>query len=492
MRADFVPVTIRPTLTAATAATAAVISVCCLGGCTNSSPFEIPEPKEVASATDKLNVVEPSNPGLKSITELSVREFMNSWKKAQNEQDFDGYETMYATRFDGVDQSNITTFHYVREQWLSKKETQFQHPFSIAVEDEKIHLLPGMATIHFTERVTDNTSTHKKIQHLPKTLVLVAEDGAIKIVREAVLANESKSSTATKKKHKILKEFFLILDNRYVVFSSADIGKKGALYVDDTTAIKPVRKENVSRKIRQMIRRKFVVGYGDGSTEIMKVTSTRAVARYAVHFGAAAHWRDNGFTEVQMGEALWDMAIQSQSVYLTGVLQKAKKGALWAYPVRPRTPEVYNAQNLDRAKVRNIKKRLRRRDEYKLLQHAFTEAGHNKKWIDYESSVFARVFKSPKGNRRFAAATITAGRGCGDFFGAMQGFYHIKKGVLYDLGYPNTFFQDHFIDNRNVLSAIDIDHDGIPEFVGKNKLMYKIDDDWFVYEIKIPQVDCPC
>ncbi|MBN2340974.1 MAG: hypothetical protein JXX29_07065 [Deltaproteobacteria bacterium] len=479
----------RPTLTAA------VFSLFALHACNDDMPAE-PVTSSPAVARKHLEDTSTSRSSVgdqflnKDITELTSLEFLRQWELVQQNNDFPGYESLYATRFDGIEKKNDVTFRFVRDQWLHRQETTFQSLRNVRTENVSVQVLPGISTIQMTYKATVNDQQLTQ----DKTIVLVTEDNTIRIATESTSQKSSHQANNEKQKQqqKLLKDFYLVLDDRYIVFSQSSLDKKGALFVNESTAIKPVRKEEMKKQFRRLIKKKFIVGFEDGSTEILRVTSARAIARYQLHSGARSYWVDKGYTEVEMGEALWEMADQSDSVYLTGMLKSSRKGALWATPMKSRPPEVYLSQKLNRSEIANIRKRMRRRKDYKILQQAFSDAGHSKQWTSYEPQATARMYKSPKGNRRFASATISAGKGCGDFFGSLLGFYHVQKGVLFDLGYPTDFFQDPFIDNRDAIQAIDIDHDGIPEFLGHNKLMYKIDDDWFVYEIRIPKADCPC
>ncbi|MBN2717342.1 MAG: nuclear transport factor 2 family protein [Deltaproteobacteria bacterium] len=473
----------------------ATIAVMCmsatlLGGCGEDTT----EGNEQDTGQNRVMEESPRNESdedapLPEFTELSVQELLHRWIDAQNKLNFDAYAALYTTRFDGIDESGDVTVRYVREQWLNRAEMLFKKSAQLTVDETSIHLFVGGAEISLVEHMSFADTTHAG----RRQLLIVAEDGRLKIAREKLLPTTPLPDTGEKnEKHKILEEFFFVLDNRYVVFSTTDMENDGALYVNRTTALKRARKEVVPRKFRRLLRRKFIVSYEDGSTEIMKLTDTRAIARYAVHAAIESYWKKQGLSEVEMGELLWEMASRAGSVYLVGILKETKRGALWAHPVRPRTPEIYGSRKLDGAYIKNIKRRFRRRLESKTLQSLFERTNGTGNWMDYEPASYGRLFKSPRGNRKFAAVSISAGKGCGDFYGSLNGFFHIQKGVPYDFGMPSNFFQDAFIDDRRVIQTIDIDHDGIPEFVGKNKLMYKIDDDWFVYELKSPLTDCPC
>ena len=483
------------TSTTMTSATIAVMcmSVTMMGGCGEDVSESVDTRERKVRTEQPVELQTTDDLPLPAFTELSVQELLHRWIAARNNQQFDAYAALYATRFDGVDKRQSVPVRYVREQWLNRAEKRFDSPMKVALQEEVIHLMPGGANISLREKVIKNGETAEVRRHL----LVVAEDGELRIASERIANAKIPANTGEKReKHKILNEFFFVLDNRYIVFSTTDMEKDGALYVDKTTALKRAHRNEVPRRFRRLLKRKFVVSYENGSTAVMKVTDTRAIAKYAVHAAIEAYWKEKGLSEVEMGELLWEMASRAGSVYLVGILKETRKGALWAYPVRPRTPEIYSRRKLDKAYIRNIKRRFRRYTESKILQSRFDAQaetyGLSGKWMDYESTVYGNLFRSQRGNKRFAAVSIYSGKGCGDFYGFMQGFFHMQKGIPYSFGSPSEFYQGAFIDDRRIIQAIDIDHDGIPEFVAKNKLMYKIDDDWFVYELKIPLTDCPC
>lgn len=466
------------------------VSIAFLGAC-GEETLMVSDHTPVAIEDAPEPVTDPSSEELPlpAFTELTVREFLTTWLQARNNRDFDTYATLYATRFDGIDYSGDAPVRFVREQWLNAQETRFAASQNLDIIRDSYNLIPGGALVILKEKKKDSEDA----QLYKRELLLIAEDGRLKIARERLLDERYPMNTGKKRRrHKLLKDFFFVLDNRYVVFDSSDMEKDGALYVNDTTALKRARKESLPKPYRKLLKRKFVVGYRDGSTAIMGITDTRAIAKYAVHNAIERYWKSKGLTEVQMGELLWEMASRAESVYLVGILKKTGKEALWAYPVSPRTPEVYETRKLDGAYVKNIRRRFEKYKVSKFVQQNFESFGLEGNWMTYESNVRAKLFKSPRGNRRYATVSFSAGKGCGGFYGYLQGFFHMQKGILYNMGLPPRTFQDSFIDARDVLQAIDIDHDGIPEFVAPHKLMYKVDDDWFVYELKIPRTDCPC
>jgi hypothetical protein len=466
------------------------VSIAVFGACGEESVvLSDHTPSAIEVATEAVEEQTPEDLPLPAFTELTVREFLSTWLQARSNRDFDTYATLYATRFDGIDYSGDAPVRFVREQWLNAQEGHFSTPQNLEIARDRYSLIPGGALVILKEKRKDIDDP----QTYQRELLLIAEDGRLKIARERLLDERFPLNTEKKRRrHKLLRDFFFVLDNRYVVFDSSDMEKDGALYVNDTTALKRARKEVLPKAYRKLLKRKFVVGYADGSTSITAITDTRAVAKYAVHNAIESYWKSKGLSEVQMGELLWELASGAGSIYLVGILKKTGKQALWAYPVAPRTPEIYESRKLDRAYVKNIRHRFEKYKTSKFIQQNFESFGLEGPWMSYESTSRARLFKSPRGNRRYATVSISAGKGCGGFYGYLQGFFHMQKGILYNMGLPPRGFQDSFIDDRDVIQAIDIDHDGIPEFVAPHKLMYKIDDDWYIYELKIPRTDWPC
>ncbi len=90
------------------------------------------------------------------------------------------------------------------------------------------------------------------------------------------------------------------------------------------------------------------------------------------------------------------------------------------------------------------------------------------------------------------AVYVTAGNGCGDFYGSILNFFTLKTKTPIDIGVPDNFFLDSFINDHRPYVAIDIDRNGFPEFIGYNKIMFKDKKKWKVFELRIPYDDCPC
>jgi len=236
----------------------------------------------------------------------------------------------------------------------------------------------------------------------------------------------------------------------------------------------------------------MVIGFSDGSTKKVGINGFRTVARYVLHYAMPRLWRQEGYSEIQMGEELFELACRENSVYLMGTIDPQDKKVLWAQVYKGTDPEVFENRKAGPKIKKEMLSRLESISDYSAIQNSFRSRRLKGRWYGYESEIFGRVFKKSNGRKKLSAIYVKSGHGCGDFYDSMLGFFIFKKDTALCIGRPTDFFLDSFVDDQRPYVALDIDRDAFPEFAGYRKLMYKKNKRWKVYELEIPYDDCPC
>ena len=462
------------------------------GGAVDEPAPEQPVEKTNAYATEDAPVDEPAP----EYSDALLKQVIEKWQNAYTSADFSAYEDFYGTRFEGVMDTADGNTRFMRDGWLAYKKQQFANAIPQRIENMDIQTGPGVARAFFTQTLSPDTPEQARWN---VTLDLFYEDGALKIFREALLLPQKQRMTRGDLPDDIGR-FFFVLDNRYVVFDNIaeDLDEKGALYVDDSTALKPVLKDAdvLSRRYKWALKKKIIIGYADGRTEIVRLTGVRAIAKFGVHSKTSEYWDRFGVDEIARGEQLWRLARRSDSVYLVGVLDKRRRSKiLWAQVYNGNMPYLYKIYPTPKSVERTAVSRLDNTRQWAKVQTRYAdETGNSGPWLEHEGKdVVFRAFRSTRNKRRkFAAIVARSGIGCGAFFGAMSGFYSLEKREPVFIGGINRYFLDGFVDDHMAYLAIDMDRDSFPEFIGDKKIYFRKNERWKVYELTIPNINNPC
>jgi hypothetical protein len=112
--------------------------------------------------------------------------FVDRWVAAQNAGDFAAYSDLYARSFHGVRRSGGHSARFDRRGWLADRARLFRKPVRVAVADIAIHD-GGRASgveVGFTQTFT--SGSYRDVG--PKRLLLVDEEGALRIAAEEMLS----------------------------------------------------------------------------------------------------------------------------------------------------------------------------------------------------------------------------------------------------------------------------------------------------------------
>ena len=114
-----------------------------------------------------------------------VEAVLAAWLAAQNGGDFAAYGTLYAPEFRGVRRSGKKTVPLDQAGWLADRQRMFKKPMLVRAVDVAIALGAKGATIRFEQ----DWSSGNYRDFGPKVIEVAARDGALKIVREELLAS---------------------------------------------------------------------------------------------------------------------------------------------------------------------------------------------------------------------------------------------------------------------------------------------------------------
>ncbi|MBN2715447.1 MAG: nuclear transport factor 2 family protein [Deltaproteobacteria bacterium] len=468
-----------------------------IGACKEppAQPASQPQPAEKATLIDTASP-SPGAPENKQrpapIRESAVRDLFSDWLKSQNEGDFQQYAALYAQRFDGIKRAGRKTFRYDRKGWLEDREKMFKKKMTVAADDLKIQAGTVTARVSFIQTWSNGRFSDKG----PKVLQLFLENGNLRIFNEEMLQSDMAKRKGKIKPPEFLDSFYLTTDDNYAVLGnmSASTGPGDITHTGGYIAIKSLHPQEGQSAFRMYVAGGIWVGYADGSVENTQITDIVGLAKNVFHFGVPQMWAEENYTAAQEGVDIWTWASTNDNLYYAAKLPPKNIPAIWAARNLGKEIKVFQPFKPTSTERTAVLSALLSTPESQVLQTQFEKGGQSGNWHEYEErSIVIKGFADGTHNR-FIYAQVSAGRGCGDFYGTVYRFFNIATGVPTDLGAPteDDFFLSSFVDSYAPDAAIDLDGDEFPEFVGKEKLMYKSGNTWYVHELRIPWGDCPC
>ncbi|MBN2803644.1 MAG: hypothetical protein JXR91_11155, partial [Deltaproteobacteria bacterium] len=421
--------------------------------------------KNYKSELSALSINAPSNK-IEELSDKKAKEFVDKLFATLKNRDFEGYQALYAIKFDATVRDDFFTRHFTREQWLSNPISLYKTQSEGHAENINFLTLKslGIVTFSWIIKKSDREIT------IDKKIVLGLIDSKLLIVKEKSnkLSGENYAVENNSEKPEFARNFFPVIDNRYVILEAGkdDIDSKGALFINSETAVKPMLLKQNTKKVKWMMKQKIIIVFKDGTLKKSQLIGTRIIAKYRVHYSMIDYWKTNEYNEIQRGEDLWSLALKEKSIYLAATIKPQKKEVLFVMVDNGNEPEIYKKMIVTSAMKNDILKRIKKKNNYKNIQNNFTKFNTDGVWSEFESDIWYKGFKNRTGKRKFISININAGSGCGEFYGSINNLYRTKQGVLIDIGFPSNFYLDSFIDDHKPYVAIDIDRNGFPEFAG--------------------------
>jgi hypothetical protein len=444
-----------------------------------------------------------AKPKVAAIADKDVLAMVDTWLGAQNDGDFANYQAVYAKRFTGIKRIGPRTFKYDRDGWVEDRGRMFKKKMTVKADDIAVSAGAQSAVVRFAQ--TWASGKYKDVG--PKQLVVVREDGALRIGREEMLQSNvigAKDSVRGLGRAKF--GFVVTEDVPYlVIVPKAD----GAWGTGDPTLVSrsspavarsAVDMKSLPENLRAWKGREVALFDPMGKPCRGKVEELLLLAGFEPHFGTLGEW--DGDPQLGSGQRASDQAVAQEiwdmgddTLMLVGRVSDQCRGALWGRVddknLVPRLVEQRDdVDELERAALESF----RSLKGYGLIQKDFTaETSEKGNWDEYEGvSPRVAVFLDPKVQRHFVAVEAVAGTGCGSFYGEFWALFQVvprgdKKELvlLTDEKEPGELFFP--------AAVIDADADGDVEFVSRNAFVrlvgtvYRITQSW-----SYPDYDCPC
>jgi Domain of unknown function (DUF4440) len=421
------------------------------------------------------------------ITRAQADSLLQVWLTSQNTGNFDSYAALYATKFDGIKRSGKKTYRFNRNTWLNDRKRMFVKKMSVNALEPSVTLIGNMALIRFNQ--TWETKGYK--DRGPKELQLALFEGAVKIIREEMLASFRGSvpqDQAVDDFRFIIEDDLLVLDH-YPVLTLAD----GAPYLSDrsNTAYCAVNTDQFDDTYKKLIESPWLVISENGDTLTTKITSVILVARATPHFGTVQQWDENSISDDDKALELWDMAQARDGIVLAGKLDCQCSNALYAVPTSGPVPKIYKVSS-DSSYYEMALAAMKDMPLYESVQKDYQEYETKGEWID-ESTAEYSVFTHYDDSSTYVALKLTAGAGCGSFYGSILAIFRINGDSIELISNPDGIADNDMNNYCFPKAAVDFDNDGNPEFIDNGKIIKFTGSYWDIdEEIVVPFYDCGC
>jgi len=257
------------------------------------------------------------------------------------------------------------------------------------------------------------------------------------------------------------------------------------------TAYCDVRTDRLDEGYKELIDSPWTVVFENGDTLTANITSVVMVARATPHFGTVQEWEENNASDDYKALALWDMARERDGIVLAGKLDCHYSNALYAVPSSGSVPKIYKVSS-DSAYYEMALSALKEMPLYESIQKDYLTYGTEGEWID-ESTAEYSVFTHYDDSSKYVALKITAGMGCGSFYGSMFAIFRINGDEIELISNPDGIADNDMNNDCFPKAAADLDNDGDPEFIDNGKVIKFTGSYWDIdEEIVVPFYDCGC
>jgi len=446
-----------------------------------------------------------------TISEETAKAMLDAWLAAQNKGDLAAYSAFYAERFYGVKRSGPRVYHFDRKDWLEDRAKMFKKPMVVEATDVVISTSPYNVLIGFTQTWT--SGNYKDVG--PKQLITV-KDGAdgLQIAREEMLSSTEIGSKSGKELDS--KDFHFVIeenDEKYVVLSQTpeeewtDTEHLELLH-RDVAVRAPAVMSAVPEALAAWKGAEVDLFGESGQSCAGRVGALYVLVRFQPHFGMTESWSgdpdfgDEGpYTDEQVASSAW--SIGGQTAMLVARVEADDVGCddpFWARAKGQPAPSIYESLPVDAELEAKVTTAFRKLPAYLAIQEPFAESSEEEfasdkpeLWDGYEDGVMEfSAFKDPKSGRKYVFVSVSAGYGCGDFYGALWSGWEVKgegaKATLELVTDPDDP-GDLFLP----AALIDLDGDGTFELLERERLLQKTEYGLTnTQDVAKPSYDCPC
>ncbi|MCO4762322.1 MAG: nuclear transport factor 2 family protein [Myxococcales bacterium] len=442
---------------------------------------------------------------LPDIRERHVTGLLATWVKAQNSGDFEAYSALYAERFYGTKRSGLRSRSFKRRAWLRDRKRMFGKQMRVEAKDPEVLTTAGSARLLFEQ--TWASGRYKDVG--PKQLVIVRENGELKIAREEMLSSTVDNSGPKPKPLGPEQFGFVVHDGGvYLVLDSkpkrewADGKRLRLLQAGGYASVtSPAHTKKLPEGLKAW-RGKKVVLYGPaGEVCRGQAVALSVMSRVHPHFGTVEYWRGDlkakpdGATIAREAWRLGDSGrlLVARVMPLPG---SDCRGASWGRSAELDAPVTTQRTTVDPVVAAVALRDFEKLKGFKLLQKAYVaevQLPRALTWNKYKGAVpRVSMLANQDGTQRFVSVAVSAGDSCGDFLGELWAIWRVigegratRLQLLTDDTAPGRMFVPR--------AAADVDGDGSYEFIGVDALQQPAGP--ILHEsdsIEVPSLDCPC
>ena len=490
----------RALVSLVTVSTGLIVAVSSLAGCKSADKAEENAPKspnrgEKPLAKPDDGAVKPARPAVKPIAASAVKDLMQRWLAAQNEGDFPAYEALYAERLEGVRRSGEKIVRLDRKGWVKERGRMFKRKMIVEMNDVDIDVFTKSAIVTFSQR----WASGKYEDVGPKQMVVVPEDGQLRIAREEML-----QSTLIGDARKTA-----LADKRFVFVIAAGQGeyavldKLGNMPVSGFKLISQDEPVVVSAAVESD---KLPASVAEWRGAILEsgpcqatVSDILALSRIVPHFGERQTWSGEFDDNPPMAEDdIARAAFHEDGAYLVGTLRTdgCSMGAHASVANQPAPTRADRVTDGTGALVKAARKAFRALEGYKELATEFRSYGQEGNWEEYASGggkpgeIVVTVMRHTGNHKLFAVAQAHSGSGCGDFEGSLTAFFEVSG----KLAAPKLKKVHETRTHPRIIAALDMADNGALAFLVEdvgNTVLTGLDGK-VLRTLTVPFFDCGC
>jgi len=471
--------------------------VACSGAAapTPAAPAPTAAPSQVAASTPAAApAATPARAAATAaVTEPAARALVDTWLNAQNTGDFATYGQLYATRFDGIKRVGERVRKYDRAGWLEDRARMFQRPTSgapmhVTLTDTTVIASGTLARVRFVQGFSRGNFSDRG----PKELVLVQQDGALRIAREELLSSNVLSRAAAPAAAP--GEFFFVIEQGVIL---SDIANRdaatGPLELEPSATTYVVRSAVDEKRLdpKELFMKGRTVRINDRPECTARIGALSLAVRVDPHFGTRQEWAGQEVNDagelVETGHVTPDDEVARQvwemgTPFLVGSLEDVPRDCRPAFARDAALPAAVSVDAdveanaaVEREVLREVKKGIA------------SFAPLDGEDATNESIDIHRI----RGKHPLVVARYTRGEGCSDwvsatFIWALLGTE--EKSRLKLLNDPSSS------PDLVVGMGLDLDGDGYFELLSgdASKLVRPADGYSSVEEVPLTELDCQC
>jgi hypothetical protein len=438
-----------------------------------------------------------------------VQKLVDTWLEVQNSGNAKEYTKLYAKRMTGIKRVGPKVSQYDRQRWLTDRVPRFAKKQEVSVAEVHTALTPALARVTFVQ--TYATGTFKDVGR--KELLIVREDGKLKIAKEEML--ESKVVGSEPPPPPLPPEQFslaaAVTTSSWLVLGPMTPGDAVTTDAGNGKVLQRGAPWAASAPLAPALASRFavwqgldVVGYGPaGQVCSGQVVELAALSQITPHFGTVQSWDGVPASEGQPAEPpTADKEVAKQLFELAGeaavpaarvepAAGQSCQEALWYRAAKqPKAAPLSKLAAKEGAVFRAAVAGLEQLAAYTAVQKSFltdVPPPRPAQWSMWESPPDVTVFAG--GGKKFVAVRKQAGDFCGGFGGDVAGVWLVAQ----DGAAPRLQLIATHPELQDIEGVVDIDGDGEPEFLSNHTLWRKVGPVWQpTQKFEVPYLDCPC